>query len=200
MNSEGLPKRQKARTSPSLSEQIQQSVSQMWQRLVTASKPNPSLNPSTPANKKKRNVVALRQKLEAKREEIRQAEARHSSRAIRLVFSNKRNLVSNHSSKRSIPPRITRSSHKDCSKAATEARERGDYDEADKQADLAVKATQQAFAVSEQEATTHYQQQAEFHAKAWEQNLVQAMQAEPEIVKVMNGGEKTPLANELRKS
>jgi hypothetical protein len=87
----------------------------------------------------------------------------------------------------------------DCSKAATEARERGDYDEADKQADLAVKATQQAFAVSEQEQTTHYQQQAEFHAKAWEQNLVQAMQAEPEIVKVMNGGEKTPLANEVEK-
>jgi hypothetical protein len=53
MNGEDLPKRQKARTSLSLSEQMHQSISQMWQRLT---KPKPSLNPSTPKPKKKRNV------------------------------------------------------------------------------------------------------------------------------------------------
>jgi hypothetical protein len=152
MNGEDLPKRQKARTSLSLSEQMHQSISQMWQRLVTASKPKSSLNPSTPKPKKTRNVKIVHGRhLKPKSHKLGRR-----SKPSAAIAEERQRLQQQAQPQRQQQSQYSSKDYakfaQDCSKAATEARERGDYDEADKQADLAVKATQQAFAVSEQEA------------------------------------------------
>ena len=129
------------------------------------------------------------ERLNRNRQEFEQEKARERAaiEAERRAIAEERQRIQAEAAQRNAPeaPKYSAQEYaafaKECAAKAKQAREAGDYEEAEKQAGYAAEASDAVLRAQEFEQTTRQQQLAQHYQQEWIRNMDATLKAEPEL-------------------